>query len=72
MFELTDLSTTNTARIKVIGIGGLTDIVNSPMYATGVGLVLYGIKHVSRDYKRDGGSLGKWFQGIKKWFIEFF
>ena len=54
------------------GIGGLTDIVNSPMYATGVGLVLYGIKHVSRDYKRDGGSLGKWFQGIKKWFIEFF
>ena len=54
------------------GIGGLTDIVNSPMYATGVGLVLYGIKHVSRDYKRDDGSLGKWFQGIKKWFIEFF
>jgi len=54
------------------GIGGLTDIVNSPMYATGVGLVLYGSKHIARDYKRDGGSLGKWFQGIKKWFIEFF
>lgn len=27
-----------------IGIGGLTDVVNSPMYATGVGLVQYGVK----------------------------
>jgi cell division protein FtsA len=27
------------------GIGGLVDVVNSPMYATGVGLVLYGLKH---------------------------
>lgn len=26
------------------GIGGLVDVVNSPMYATGVGLVLYGEK----------------------------
>lgn len=27
------------------GIGGLVDVVNSPMYATGVGLVLYGGKN---------------------------
>lgn len=27
------------------GIGGLVDVVNSPMYATGVGLVLYGAKN---------------------------
>lgn len=27
------------------GIGGLVDVVNSPMYATGVGLVLYGFKN---------------------------
>jgi cell division protein FtsA len=27
-----------------IGIGGLVDLVNSPMYATGVGLVLFGSK----------------------------
>ncbi|HWP35893.1 MAG TPA: cell division protein FtsA [Thermodesulfobacteriota bacterium] len=27
------------------GIGGLVDVVNSPMYATGVGLVLYGFRH---------------------------
>lgn len=26
------------------GIGGLTDVVNSPMYSTGVGLVQYGVK----------------------------
>ena len=26
------------------GIGGLVDVVKSPMYATGVGLVLYGAK----------------------------
>ena len=27
------------------GIGGLVDVVKSPMYATGVGLVVYGAKH---------------------------
>ena len=27
------------------GIGGLVDVVKSPIYATGVGLVLYGAKH---------------------------
>lgn len=31
-------------RGKPINIGGLVDIVNSPLYATGVGLVLYGAK----------------------------
>jgi len=56
------------------GIGGLTDIVNSPMYATGVGLILYGSKHLSREYPRrgEGGSIGNWIRSIKKWFIEFF
>src|SRR5512136_196649 len=27
-------------------IGGLTDVVNSPVYATGVGLVIYGSRHI--------------------------
>ena len=32
---------------------GLVDVVNSPMFATGVGLVCYGSKHASRnDFKR--------------------
>ena len=30
------------------GIGGLVDVVKSPMYATGVGLVVYGAKHQDR------------------------
>ncbi|MBP8980658.1 MAG: cell division protein FtsA [Syntrophobacterales bacterium] len=56
------------------GIGGLTDIVNSPMYATGVGLIIYGSKHLSKEYPRrgEGGSISNWFRSIKKWFIEFF
>jgi len=56
------------------GIGGLTDIVNSPMYTTGVGLIIYGSKHLSKEYPRrgEGGSISNWFRSIKKWFIEFF
>ncbi|MHB1843685.1 MAG: cell division protein FtsA [Deltaproteobacteria bacterium] len=34
------------------GIGGLVDVVKSPMYATGVGLVLYGAKHQDLRYFR--------------------
>jgi cell division protein FtsA len=30
------------------GIGGLVDVVNSPMYATGVGLIIYGARNQSR------------------------
>ena len=33
---------------KPFGIGGLVDVVNSPMYATGVGLVLWGRKNIYR------------------------
>ena len=31
-------------RASPSGIGGLTDVVNSPMYSTGVGLVQYGVR----------------------------
>jgi cell division protein FtsA len=34
------------------GVGGLKEVVSSPMYATGVGLVLYGAEH--RDQNRFG------------------
>ncbi|HBH86980.1 MAG TPA: cell division protein FtsA, partial [Syntrophaceae bacterium] len=56
------------------GIGGLTDVVNSPMYATGVGLVIYGSKNVSKeDLKRfEMNVFGKTLHNIKKWFLEFF
>jgi cell division protein FtsA len=56
------------------GIGGLTDVVNSPMYATGVGLVLYGSKNMSKIVVRKGdkGNTGDAFARFKKWLLEFF
>ena len=56
------------------GIGGLADVVNSPMYATGVGLILYGSKHLSRDdlRKNTDSALGGVIHKIKRWFLEFF
>jgi cell division protein FtsA len=61
-------------RGRPTGIGGLNDVVNSPMYATGVGLVLYGSKHISKNaFIQGGGSLFvNMFKKIKKWFLEFF
>lgn len=56
------------------GIGGLTDVVNSPMYATGVGLLIYGSRYLSRDDMRKGdvNAIGGMIKKIKKWFLEFF
>ena len=56
------------------GIGGLTDVVNSPMYATGVGLLVYGSRYLTRDDMRKGdvGAIGGMIRKIKKWFLEFF
>ncbi len=55
-------------------IGGLIDVVNSPVYATGVGLVKYGsrnieVKNFSRGQKDTFGSITK---RMKEWFGEFF
>ena len=57
-----------------IGIGGLTDIVNSPMYATGVGLIIYGSKDYYRNvFKRsDGNIFNRVNRRMKRWFTEFF
>ena len=56
-------------------VGGLTDVIHNPAYATGVGLVLYGF------YRRQagprgrgprgprGGKSGTWSR-IKNWFKE--
>ncbi|MDI6777068.1 MAG: cell division protein FtsA [Syntrophales bacterium] len=55
------------------GIGGLTDVVKSPMYATGVGLVIYGSRNVPRDvFKRGGEGFGNMVKKMKKWLLEFF
>lgn len=56
------------------GIGGLIDVVNSPVYATGVGLVKYG----SRNLKLHKFMIGqenlfdKVVRRMRDWFSEFF
>jgi len=41
-------------------VGGLTDAVNSPVYATAVGLVLYGVRHGERRVLRHANGSGFW------------
>jgi cell division protein FtsA len=57
-------------------IGGLTDVVNSPAYATGVGLVVYGSKNVgAREFstlQSDENLFRKVTRRMKEWFGEFF
>lgn len=55
-------------------IGGLQDVVRSPMYATGVGLVLYGLhqrrgRGQSRFRIRDESIFRKVRQRMKEWFF---
>ncbi len=56
------------------GIGGLVDVVRSPMYSTGVGLVLYGKKHsTTLAFERgDKQIFNKLFERMKGWVKEFF
>jgi len=54
------------------GISGLIDVVNNPMYATGVGLVLYGAKN-QPDKKfriRDTNIFHRVMTRMKRWFKE--
>ena len=58
-------------------IGGLVDVVNSPVYATAVGLVIYGSKHVDRTTQfptnqSDDNLFRKVSRRMKEWFGEFF
>jgi cell division protein FtsA len=57
-----------------IGIGGLVDLVNSPIYATGVGLVLYGTRNgvQSRFKVGDGKTFSKVIHRMREWMGEFF
>jgi len=56
------------------GIGGLTEVVNNPMYSTGVGLVLYGSKNNNgrSSHNGDRKMFGKLTNRIKRWFEEAF
>jgi len=58
-----------------IGIGGLVDVVNSPMYATGVGLVLYGYNNQNNGKFNGSGNnrmLGKMFERMKETVLRVF
>jgi len=57
-----------------IGIGGLVDLVNSPIYATGVGLALYGSRNKaqSRFPVGRGNIFSKVARRMGEWIKEFF
>ncbi len=58
-----------------IGISGLVDVVNSPVYATGVGLVLWGARNKSLDLGvsyNNGGMIDRVMGRMKQWFAEAF
>lgn len=55
-------------------IGGLIDTVDSPMYATGVGLVMFGSKgqNNGRSSMRGQNTFSRVLARMKKWFQEYF
>jgi len=57
-------------------LGGLVDVVNSPVYATGVGLVVYGSKNLGiREFpsvQSDDNVFRRVARRMKEWFGEFF
>lgn len=59
-----------------VGIGGLVDLVGSPIYATGVGLVIYGSQHRDQSQSRfkvgEGNIFSKVTRRMKEWIGEFF
>ncbi len=62
---------------KPQNITGLVDVVNNPMYATGVGLVIYGAKnHRAKNQSakkfriRDGNIFNRVMTRMRKWFKE--
>jgi cell division protein FtsA len=52
------------------GISGLVDVVNNPMHATGVGLVLYGARHQHnrKFHVKDKNIFSRIFRRMEKWF----
>ncbi|SHN59398.1 cell division protein FtsA [Desulfovibrio litoralis] len=54
-------------------VGGLKDVVNSPKYATAVGLLRFGAEKEGFDQKfriRDGNGFNKVLSRMKKWFSD--
>ncbi|MGH7802900.1 MAG: cell division protein FtsA, partial [Candidatus Binatia bacterium] len=54
-------------------VGGLQDVVKSPMYATGVGLVLYGLRQSNGNgHQRSGKLWGRVRERVNELFREIF
>jgi len=63
------------ARLGVpMHVGGLVDVISSPIYATGVGLVLYGMKRQEKNFFRirEDNIFGKVRGRMVDWLSEFF
>jgi cell division protein FtsA len=57
------------------GVGGLSDIVSNPMYATGVGLILHACRHAEELEAvgaRGGKRFGRVLDRMRGWMLEFF
>jgi cell division protein FtsA len=57
-----------------MGILGLTDIVNSPLYATGVGLVLYAARNITREnmMRMEGNYINRLYRRFRQWILDFY
>ena len=55
---------------KPMGISGLVDVVSNPMYATGVGLVMYGARNrAEKKFRiRDANIFNRLIRRMKRWF----
>ena len=54
-------------------VGGLKDVVNSPVYATAVGLLMYGAKKEGQEQKfriRDDKIFNRILGRMRKWFVD--
>ena len=56
-----------------MGVGGLVDVVRTPMYATGVGLVRYGVRNLGvTHFQRGDATKSSVWQRMRSWFGEVF
>jgi cell division protein FtsA len=58
-----------------VNVGGLVDIINSPIYSTGVGLILYVLREKTEgelQHVGGGGLLVKASSRVKGWIKEWF
>lgn len=75
MIEMAEGIFTMPVRLGVpTHVGGLIDVVSSPIYATGVGLVLYGMKRQEKNFfrRRENNLFAKVRNRMVDWFSEFF